>query len=303
MATVALIGIAAAAELSFQLKTLDYTVLIFDNLLTTKAAEVLNSQPEAVIIAAAECEDTCWSLCQQFRSLVVLVALEPEAFLRSDMRVAAYRAGAAHVLLLPLAVPEVLLLLRRGLRRLRQTQELRRQNQLLARKTLQDPLTGCGNREALEVDWLDYRDRGMPLAVFMLDLDHFKDVNDTYGHLVGDVVLKVVAARIEQQLRPMDALYRYGGEEFVVIAPLRPQTDFEMAVHLIGNRVRLHISSEPIWVYQEETSLNLTITISIGGTVVQSRSTLAQALAIADKALYDAKAQGRDRVCWLAGHP
>ncbi len=300
MATVALIGIAGAAELSFQLKALDYTVLIFDELLTTEAAEVLNYQPDAVIIAAAACEDTCWALCQQFRSLVVLVALEPEAFLCSDMRVAAYRAGAAHVLLSPITIPEMLLLLRRGLRKLRQTQELRRQNQLLARKTLQDSLTGCGNREALEVEWLDYRDRGVPLAVFMLDLDHFKAVNDTHGHLVGDVVLKVIAARIEQQLRPMDALYRYGGEEFAVIAPLRSQTDWEMAVCLIGNRIRLHISGEPIFVHQEESSLSLTITISIGGTVVQSGATLAQALAIADKALYNAKAQGRDRVCWLA---
>ncbi len=134
----------------------------------------------------------------------------------------------------------------------------------------------------------------------MLDLDHFKTVNDTHGHLVGDGVLKVVAARIEQQLRPMDALYRYGGEEFVVVAPLRPHTDLEMAVYLIGNRIRLHISGDPIRVYQEEASLDLTITISIGGSVVQSGATLAQALIVADKALYSAKAQGRDRVCWLA---
>lgn len=302
MATVVLVALTDVAELVAELKAVDYTVAVIDtdDISTVTVEAILESQPEAVIVAATGYDAACWTLCQQLRSLLLLIILPPHQFVYSEARLAAYRAGAAHVISAPVSIPEVRLLLRRGLRKLRQTQELRRQNQLLARKTLQDPLTGSGNREALELDWLDYRDRGTPLAVFMLDLDHFKEVNDTYGHLVGDSVLKVVAARIEQQLRPLDALYRYGGEEFVIVAPLKPSASFKTAVELIGNRLRTHVSATEIVVNNEGNLLPITVTVSAGGTVVDPKVELDKALATADKALYAAKAAGRDRVCWQA---
>ena len=157
-----------------------------------------------------------------------------------------------------------------------------REQQILA---THDPLTGLYNRrffdEAAQLA-VDRSERsGEHAALIMIDLDHFKDVNDTYGHETGDEVLAAVASRILGCVRRSDLLARYGGEEFVV---LMPDTDEGEATKL-AERIRLALAYAPV---VDE----ITVTASIG----VAASSEAELVADADRALYLAKAHGRDRV-------
>ncbi|MES9996690.1 diguanylate cyclase [Desulfovibrio aminophilus] len=126
---------------------------------------------------------------------------------------------------------------------------------------------------------------GAPLSLLMLDLDHFKVVNDTYGHAVGDEVLRDFSARVRSRLRPYDLFGRYGGEEFCV---LLPATGAQAAVG-VAERIRTSMPREPF--------RNLpAYTVSIGVATLGEHSTLDDLLRESDLAMYQAKAQGRDRV-------
>jgi two-component system, cell cycle response regulator len=120
----------------------------------------------------------------------------------------------------------------------------------------------------------------------MLDLDHFKRINDTYGHLTGDVVLKGTAQRISQVVRSYDFVGRYGGEEFLV---LLPGCDKEQAQQS-GERIRLAVSASPILAASSEIS----VSVSVGATATAGGAET-EVLAIADSALYEAKGTGRNR--------
>ncbi|SDP82152.1 diguanylate cyclase [Rhodoferax sp. OV413] len=151
-----------------------------------------------------------------------------------------------------------------------------------------DPLTACLTRRALiaacEQELERSRRHGHPLALMMLDLDHFKNINDTHGHLVGDRVLVDFADRVGQQLRLPDRLGRFGGEEFVV---LLPETRLDNALH-VAERIRHSLG--------QSTGLPV-CTASIGITTPHSDTdTVDHLLARADQALYRAKHLGRDRV-------
>ncbi len=156
-----------------------------------------------------------------------------------------------------------------------------------------DGLTGLYNRRhffALAERELERARRyGHPLSVILLDLDHFKHVNDTYGHSVGDEALRVVAARCRECLRSIDHLGRYGGEEF---AALLPENDLDGA-RAAAERLRQCIAESPV-----ETSQGLLpLTISLGVAALdESCPDLATLLSRADAALYVAKKEGRNRV-------
>jgi len=158
-----------------------------------------------------------------------------------------------------------------------------------------DALTGIANRRHFEWRLSEEIERARrylyPLSALMLDLDNFKRINDTYGHIVGDVVLKQVAQRLRDALRRTDFLARYGGEEFVILAPQTPSDK----VFILAERLRRVISESPIKV---DENLSLQITISIGVAVfpdhAQNESELVKA---ADVALYKAKQSGKNRVC------
>lgn len=128
-------------------------------------------------------------------------------------------------------------------------------------------------------------------SVFMLDLDHFKKINDTFGHLTGDVVLREVANRIVRSVRSYDLVGRYGGEEFLVVLPTCNDAEVEQS----ANRIRLAIASAPILT----ASFEIPMTASIGATVVAGVAAASEKeiLLAADKALYEAKNDGRNRVC------
>ena len=127
-----------------------------------------------------------------------------------------------------------------------------------------------------------------PLSAIMIDIDFFKQVNDNYGHITGDIVLAEVAARCSQQLRNIDIFGRYGGEEFVA---LLPETELKNAL-LVAERLRYHVCESPICI----ESSSLTVTISLGVAIFKSDMTLENLFAHADLALYQAKESGRNQV-------
>jgi diguanylate cyclase (GGDEF)-like protein len=161
-----------------------------------------------------------------------------------------------------------------------------------------DPLTGLLNRRSfLELSGKEearVRRRDYELAVMMVDIDHFKSVNDTHGHGVGDVVLRRLAEICARTLRPSDIVARYGGEEFVISLP---ETGLE-AARLVADRLRFAVSQATILTDGAEVRF----TISIGIATCTRTSPLAAAIRSADEALYAAKHNGRNRV-ELAGMP
>ncbi len=173
------------------------------------------------------------------------------------------------------------------------TQSLREANDRLADLATRDPLTGIFNRRAfmerLDHEWSASLRHGHPFCVMILDLDNFKEVNDTYGHLVGDTVLREVARRVKEQMRDTDLLARYGGEEFVV---LTPHTDAAAAC-IVAERIRHAAGNVPI--HLEGTSLVVTVSIGVaqGRPATETQTGLFNR---ADAALYAAKTAGRNRV-------
>ena len=165
----------------------------------------------------------------------------------------------------------------------------------LERKSLrkqldQDALTGVSSRTSLLRELQDSIERasktGQPLVVIMADLDHFKVINDKQGHLVGDRVLKEVAARIKAALREFDLVGRYGGEEFVILL----ENTSTHTAHQIAERIRLRISSEPIHISGQDMQLTISQGLTLCGQGDDSESMLSRA----DQAMYKAKQAGRN---------
>ncbi|MFD3165282.1 diguanylate cyclase [Herpetosiphon sp. NSE202] len=161
------------------------------------------------------------------------------------------------------------------------------------RLAITDSLTQVNNRrhffELAERQWVLTSSSDHPLAAMMLDVDHFKRVNDTYGHSVGDLVLRTVADLCRANLRPTDLLGRYGGEEFAI---LLPDTDVSAAL-TIAERLRLAIGRHQI--QHEQASIRLTVSIGVTG-LSKDDTSVASLLDRADRGLYIAKETGRDRV-------
>ncbi len=182
-----------------------------------------------------------------------------------------------------------------GLRMVKTYRELMRTNDILSAIALSDPLTELNNRRAL--DWelprqvQNTRHRSEPLSVLMLDVDFFKSINDTYGHAVGDRALQLVSSRLRHNLRFRDTLFRYGGEEFVIILS---GTDAAEAL-LVGQRLCHQIGHYPFNVAE---SLDLTITISGGVATLCAADDPrgSSLLKRADQNLLRAKASGRNQV-------
>ncbi len=173
-------------------------------------------------------------------------------------------------------------------------------NERLKHIGLTDALTGVHNRRYFDQRLREEADRalrkGQPLSCLLLDIDHFKRVNDQHGHLIGDVVLREVAEQVKDQLRLSDAMARYGGEEFAV---LLVQTDAATA-RAIAERIRRAIASQPIRLPDHQS---LGVTLSIGCATMQEEvrgadidARVRDLVAHSDHALYTAKRTGRNRV-------
>jgi len=159
-------------------------------------------------------------------------------------------------------------------------------------KALIDPLTGLPNRaawsERLDQEVNLWHQRGNSLSLAMLDLDHFKRINDGYGHLAGDKVLKIIANVLRKRLRPNDFIARFGGEEFVLLMPNSSLTEALAAGDALRTAIEgcpFHFKGEPV-----------TITVSMGVAQFQPGERSDLALKRADAALYRAKAAGRNQV-------
>jgi diguanylate cyclase (GGDEF)-like protein len=163
-----------------------------------------------------------------------------------------------------------------------------------------DELTGLSNRRGFFQLGERELERALrferALAVLLFDIDHFKRVNDTYGHSAGDEVLRALADCIRQNIRGIDVAGRYGGEEFVLVLP---ETPLGRAVE-IAERLRRSIANCVVPLYSsrdEESCTSLTITVSIGVTVLRPEDRTLQGLVDrADQAQYQAKHAGRNRV-------
>ncbi len=203
--------------------------------------------------------------------------------------------GGNDYLLRPLDANELTARTRTQLRHKKHYDYLRKNYENSLTLSLVDPLTGAFNRRYVEAHLPRMLDRSRQankeLAVLMVDIDHFKKVNDTHGHAVGDMVLKTVVERLQNAVRPSDLVARLGGEEFLVIMP---ETPLAMA-QMVAERLLKKISGSPVvWEGQAEP---LAITVSIGCAATTGNSdTQAALLERADSALYKAKNQGRNQV-------
>ena len=166
----------------------------------------------------------------------------------------------------------------------------------LCELSLKDPLTGLGNRRhfrAVQERTIDGVARsGDPALLLMMDIDHFKKVNDTYGHQAGDKVLQAIAKSVASCVRPLDTVARFGGEEFAVVLP-NCHASFGSTV---AERIRSTVEALVIPISPSQT---IRVTISVGGAYAPEwvRSTAALWTERADVQLYRAKSEGRNRVC------
>ncbi|MEI9993856.1 MAG: PleD family two-component system response regulator [Rhizomicrobium sp.] len=241
-------------------------------------------------------------LCSQLRSLpegrnVPILVVVTDGDRRKLNQ--ALEMGVNDYLTRPVDKNELVARVRTQLRKKRYADRLRHNVQLSLEMAITDQLTGLHNRRymARHLDNLvaSAGRNGKPLAFLILDIDHFKQVNDGHGHDIGDEVLKEFANRISANVRGIDLACRYGGEEFVVVMP---DTDMGLA-YSIAERLRKSIETTPIAISRAPTRLNITISIGIAGSKGADDSADAL-LHRADQALYSAKRSGRNRVVTAA---
>jgi two-component system cell cycle response regulator len=211
------------------------------------------------------------------------------------------RAGADDFLVKPLNADELMIRLRVGKRILELQEELRRAHEAIGYQTTHDPLTGLSNRaaiiDALLRELARVRREGSPVGVILAEIDHFKNVNDTYGHLAGDAVLREAARRIRSIVRPYDTVGRYGGEEFLIMVP---GCDAENALSQ-AERVRTSLSAESMDVsewgkFTSAKEGKIRVTFSMGAAAADKMKEPEPLLHAVEIALARAKKAGHDRV-------
>jgi diguanylate cyclase (GGDEF)-like protein len=166
-------------------------------------------------------------------------------------------------------------------------------HEIVFRMAITDGLTNLSNRKQLDNLLSEEIPRaqrhGRDLSLLMFDIDHFKSINDTYGHLTGDTVLRGLAALLQKRLRPNDKLGRYGGEEFCAILP---ETALPSAA-VIADELRSLVAEHPFTAEGKD----IRVTVSIGAACLQADMTMEQLYKRADDMLYQAKRSGRNKVC------
>ena len=176
----------------------------------------------------------------------------------------------------------------------RKTDLLLSENLELTDEVLTDPLTGLGNHRFLhdtfKIEFRRHKESRLPISCLMLDLDHFKHINDTYGHPFGDYVLKHFSMILKRNIRSGDTAARYGGEEFLCILPNCSKEE----VRTVAERIRKATESH-IFPHKREP---VKLTVSLGAVTSYESSGLnyRQLIALSDRALYDAKHKGRNQL-------
>jgi two-component system cell cycle response regulator len=208
--------------------------------------------------------------------------------------------GVTDYLVRPIDKAELRARTRTQIRRRRYHDRLRNMLESSVSLAYTDTLTGVYNRRYMD-DHLKHKiaeiaETAKPVSVMIFDLDHFKMINDTYGHPVGDRVLKGVAERVATSIRDIDLLARYGGEEFVVIMPSTP---VEVAA-TVAQRLCDRLAEKTFAIPGRADGLSVTTSVGVA-TTIDPTVTVDGLLARADAALYAAKQAGRNRVCVADG--
>lgn len=295
--------------LQAMLHTAGYNVLVAKNGLEAMGM-IKQHQPQLVVSDLMMPEMDGITLCRHLRAseqgrniyIVILTAQEnPEKLIE------AFEAGADDYLLKPI-MPKIFFARMRAAQRVIQMQaelafeheqlqrlanELKEANQHLQKLASTDVLTGLPNRRAamerLDQEWSLARRSKRTLACMILDIDHFKSINDKFGHPVGDLALKSIAQVLRLASRTQDMVCRFGGEEFLVICP---DTDIESA-YQCAERLRVQVAAMKL----ADIKPNLQMTISIGISVLKTEMVaMDELLTRADKCLYAAKQAGRNRI-------
>ncbi len=201
-------------------------------------------------------------------------------------------AGADDYVIKPFDQYELRARMRTGRRIIDLQMELMQRKEEFRRLSLTDPLTGCLNRRAimerLDEEMVHAKREGGTIGVSMMDIDHFKCINDSHGHAIGDEILKEFVRKLEQSMRESDAFGRVGGEEFLA---LWASVDSKV-LRTINDRFRGVIEQTPF----PMPEIELHFTVSIGVTITSGNETAEAAVSRADQALYAAKEKGRNRV-------
>ncbi len=263
--------------------------------------QMAEQEYELVIISMALPEHDPLRICSQLRTLeqgrnvpIVLVADEHDR----QKIIRGLELGVNDFIMRPVEVNEFVARVRTQVRRFRYAKELRQTVSNTMQLAIIDELTKLYNRRYfdrhLEIMLKKAQEQGRSMAVMMLDIDHFKQVNDSHGHEAGDNILKEFASRIQNNIRGADLPCRYGGEEFVV---LMPDIDLERA-QLVGERVRSAVENSS---FNAGSGRKISITVSAGIALNSSNIDSPQSLLKrADIALYKAKNDGRNRVVFNA---
>ncbi|CCH49969.1 GGDEF domain-containing response regulator [Pseudodesulfovibrio piezophilus] len=230
--------------------------------------------------------------------VIIVTAHDDEAYLDR-----AFAAGASDYIIKPPSKIELRARIRSALqlkremaKRRQREQELQTLAYKLEKMTNLDGLTGLANRrcfdDTLVKEWVRNGRQDVPMALIMIDIDHFKSYNDTLGHVDGDTCLCAVAAAIKNAVhRPGDMVARYGGEEFVVILP---DTDCRGA-SAVAETIHANLAQSGIRHPQSSVSCAVTVSIGVASCVPACETTPENLLHAADRALYQAKQQGRNR--------
>ncbi|MEJ5021874.1 PleD family two-component system response regulator [Ochrobactrum vermis] len=264
----------------------------------TALIRAIDTDYDSIVVSANFTYYDPLRLCSQLRTIertrlvpIILVVREDEGALV----VRALELGVNDYLMRPLEKLELFARLRTQIKRKCYNDLLRQSLNRTIAMAVTDSLTGLHNRRYLDTHMPVLLTRAVgrerPLSVIMLDFDHFKRINDQYGHDAGDDVLREFAARLRKNIRGMDLMCRYGGEEFVVVLP---DSDVE-AAKAVAERIRIAVSGTPFVVANGKHKVNLTISMGVAGLRLMGDS--ADALfSRTDAALYQAKKGGRNRI-------
>ncbi|CAO3422040.1 PleD family two-component system response regulator [Azospirillum doebereinerae] len=264
-----------------------------------KALErALSNELDLVVISLTLLNEDGLRLCSQLRShertrQVPILLMVDEGDLNHVAK--GLELGANDYVIKPIDRNELLARARTQIRRKRYQERLRSNYEQSLSMALTDSLTGVFNRRYVNAHLPRLLERAIdsrkPVSVLMFDIDHFKVVNDSYGHAIGDEVLREVSARSSRNLRTFDLIARLGGEEFIVILP---DTDGEAAL-IVAERLRLRIADTPFTVSTDvgEITVTVSIGISVGGRLGDTAEGLIRR---SDEALYEAKRSGRNCV-------
>lgn len=308
---VQLIGVAPAerSPLVHEVEARGYRALLLDGN-AQGLAEALRRPGQIIIaessIAGVRLADFCRKLRQNALgkdSYVLLLASSADESRAQE----AIDAGADDVLGKPLSLPTLRVHLKTAARLLMLKDEIQRERTGVMRSTdafavaqkrllqdaLTDPLTQLPNRrnglDFLASEWIFAQSSGAPLAFLMLDIDHFKEINDRYGHAAGDCVLRQLADILKLSSRSDDLVFRYGGEEFAAVLS---NADQRIALQ-IGERMRDQVEKADFLWQGQAIPLTLSVGAAVAGVADSDSDALIQA---ADAALYQAKARGRNRI-------